>query len=207
MKDIKELALKVAGMPHNMGPHDTSAFTTECITDFATRLIAAYTEGQEPVAMVVDGGGELHLPKLQWVSANHSLETPTGSKLFTAPPEPAPQQKVCVTCGGTCEQFFCNTFKDRSDYSAHQATACAALSSEEVKEMVERLRELSCCFEKPWQSDYHKAADLIERLAARVPDGCVVVPREPTEAMIGNEWNRDMLTGIWKAMIAAGEVK
>ena len=40
-----------------------------------------------------------------------------------------------------------------------------------------------------------------------VPADMVLVPREPTEAMIGNEWNRDMLAGIWRAMIAAGEVK
>lgn len=38
-----------------------------------------------------------------------------------------------------------------------------------------------------------------------VPADMVLVPREPTEAMIGNEWNRDMLAGIWRAMIAAGE--
>lgn len=38
-----------------------------------------------------------------------------------------------------------------------------------------------------------------------VPADMVLVPREPTDAMIGNEWNRDMLAGIWRAMIAAGE--
>ena len=79
MKDIKELALKVAKeMNWRM---DEMTLET-----FATRLIAAYLAEQEPVVRVVDGGGELHLPKLQWVSANVSLETPIGSDLFLAPP-------------------------------------------------------------------------------------------------------------------------
>lgn len=44
MTDIKELALKVA---KDIGYWDEQE---EYILDFATRLIAAYTEGQEPVA-------------------------------------------------------------------------------------------------------------------------------------------------------------
>jgi hypothetical protein len=59
-------------------------------------------------------------------------------------------------------------------------------------------------------------ADLIERLAARVPDGCVVVPREPTPKMVDVTWNEQLDVceshnsrnkRIYKAMIAAGEVK
>jgi hypothetical protein len=43
------------------------------------------TPEQEPVAKVVDAGGICHFPKLQWRSANHSLETPIGSKLYLHP--------------------------------------------------------------------------------------------------------------------------
>ena len=89
----------------------------------------------------------------------------------------------------------------------------AAPSSEEVREMVERLRnhlenvsnDMIEVLEFP--DVCLEAATLIERLAARVPDDCVVVPWEPTESMIGNERDRNMFTEIWKAMIAAGEVK
>ena len=94
-------------------------------------------------------------------------------------------------------------------------------------DLLERLRE------KNGQGDnalgYHplinpdgpEAADTIERLraelAARVPEGYVVVPVEPTGAMLspivdemaGNELSydadEDCLTRVWNAMIAAAE--
>lgn len=30
---------------------------------------------------------------------------------------------ACVNCGGTCEQFFCDTYKDKFDYQSHPAPA------------------------------------------------------------------------------------
>lgn len=54
---------------------------------------APAVEKVEPVAEVVDAGGELHLPKLQWKSANHSFETPIGSQLYTTP-QPAPADVI-----------------------------------------------------------------------------------------------------------------
>ena len=81
MTDIKELVTEIALVA------DGLHVDPKCRdVEFATRLIAAYLAEQEPVVRVVDGGGELHLPKLQWVSANVSLETPIGSDLFLAPP-------------------------------------------------------------------------------------------------------------------------
>ena len=48
----------------------------------------------------------------------------------------------------------------------------------------------------------------LERLAARIPSDCVVVPRDPTEAMIlsGNLMQHGV-RAAYKSMIAAGEVK
>ena len=86
----------------------------------------------------------------------------------------------------------------------------AAPSSEEVREMVERLRAYSIC-----TVSNNDAADLIERLAARVPDGCVVVPRKATaeirtalRASVRRDWPSDELCNVrWAAAIAAGEIK
>lgn len=44
---------------------------------------------QEPVAKVVSSG-EYGFPVLQWVSANHSLDTEIGSLLYTSPPRRQP---------------------------------------------------------------------------------------------------------------------
>ncbi len=41
---------------------------------------------QEPVAKVVSSG-EYDFPMLQWLSANHSLDTEIGSLLYTSPPK------------------------------------------------------------------------------------------------------------------------
>lgn len=100
-------------------------------------------------------------------------------------------------------------------------TKGAASLPEEVLEILERLRG-----ENTWFSNHilgTEAADLIERLARQVPEGCVVVPREPTEAMLEatakialrrlqhmGERNKGIMHGLtenYKAMIAAGEVK
>ena len=92
--DIKELATLTAAEMDDVYLRNVPAIVLE---QYCTRLIAAYLAEQEEVVRVVDGGGELHLPKLQWVSANHSLETPIGSKLFTAPPLPAiPDERIAT---------------------------------------------------------------------------------------------------------------
>lgn len=76
---------------------------------------------------------------------------------------------------------------------------------DEVREIVERLRAYPT-------RDGLLAAEMLERLARQVPEGCVVVPREPTGAIrkAGCVYLDDDLfiaDGIYKAMIAAGEVK
>ena len=44
---------------------------------------------QEPVAKVVSSG-EYDFPMLQWLSANHSLDTAIGSLLYASPPQRQP---------------------------------------------------------------------------------------------------------------------
>ena len=78
----------------------------------------------------------------------------------------------------------------------------------ELREMVERLRNDEVDLFRLQE----QAADLIERLAARVPDGYVVVPMEPTEAMCQAASARchhpqALYKTAYKAMIAAGEMK
>ncbi len=84
----------------------------------------------------------------------------------------------------------------------------AAPSSEEVQRMIGWLRvelgHLVTC---------QQAADLIERLAARVPDGCVVVPKDLIDAaknllaVKGRHHTELAYKQLCQALIAAGEVK
>jgi len=162
MTNIKELATLTAAEMDNIYLRNVPAIILE---QYAARLIAAYLAEQEPVVRVVDGGGELHLPKLQWVSANHSLETPIGSTLFTAPPEPAPQQqKPQITIGEPADP-------------AQPAAVCAAPSSEGVRGSLKWLREADFGAMQEYAS---RVADLIERLAARVPDGGIATLEQQT---------------------------
>lgn len=46
----------------------------------------------------------------------------TNLRLATAELEKA-EPVACVNCGGTCEQFFCDTYKDKFDYQSHPAPA------------------------------------------------------------------------------------
>jgi len=93
---------------------------------------------------------------------------------------------------------------------------------DDVAKMVERL-----CYQTRYvhglvRVTMTEAADMLERLARQVPEGCVVVPREPTtkmmEAGMFAGLNAPDVGGIcspftaeaydtYKAMIAAGEVK
>lgn len=83
MKDlIKEVALSVWASQENAA--DTRS-GDQIITEFATVFLAELSKRAEAVATVVSSG-ELDLPLLRWVSANTSLETPSGAKLFTFPP-------------------------------------------------------------------------------------------------------------------------
>jgi hypothetical protein len=53
---------------------------------------------QEPVAIVVSSGPAAKFPMLQWVSAEHSLSTPIGTKLYTTP---LPVQEPVAYAKGT----------------------------------------------------------------------------------------------------------
>lgn len=79
-------------------------------------------------------------------------------------------------------------------------------------DLIEQLR----CFEHPNQTGeelMQEAADMIERLAARVPDGCVVVPKDLIDAaknllaVKGRHHTELAYKQLCQALIAAGEVK
>lgn len=83
MTDIKELSKKIAKeMNWRM---DEMTLET-----FSTRLIAAYLAEQKPVGVVTREGDKFsgYKPLVEWGFNG----VKTGTKLFTAPPEPAPQE-------------------------------------------------------------------------------------------------------------------
>ncbi len=183
MKGIKELADQIGA--------EVWPDTVRCITDlreFATRLIAAYLAEQEPDcwAVLTPNGSKL-------VSPEEAKGLLKAYPLFTAPPEPAPQTDGSTTVSAP-------------DQERMSRSVCAAPSSEEVREIVKWLNE------NPFSHRCKQAADLIERLAARVPEGCVVVPREATDEMLlaaesVKQYELSTPRLRWEAMIAAGEVK
>ena len=230
MTDIKELAAHIAR--DMWGPE---AVVQEA-QDFAQRFLAAYLAEQEPVWYhSVDRHGVNHF-------TGPDEDCAYGAKpLYTAPPLPEAARNLYreiyeVWAGSEgipmprtapeayllqlLEQMvdIAKTGMNMTEPAPQQETImpgrykgdalCAAPSSEEVREMVERLRN----DETDLFRLQEKAADLIERLAARVPDGCVVVPREPTEAMCQAASARchhpqALYKTAYKAMIAAGEMK
>jgi len=99
MTDIKELALRVATetleLEDSFESGSKYAVGDDELTDFATRFLAAYLAEQEPVATILGSdpfdereGVRFGIGDLMKLS-----KLPKGTKLFTAPPEPAPQQK------------------------------------------------------------------------------------------------------------------
>jgi hypothetical protein len=162
MTDIKELALKTLGAMAEDGFHvyiityeagnERFELDEPALAEYNKRLIAAYLAEQEPV-------GYFH--KHQYGDNCVVIENVVASAkdeegvfpLFTALPEPAPQQQKPQT-----------TIGDSAD-PAQPAAARAAPSSEEVREMVERLRNDEVDLFRLQE----QAADMIERLAARVP--------------------------------------
>lgn len=180
MKDIKELALQEA---KNLLGEPLNIEQAEHYETFATRLIAAYLAEQEPVAIIgmdYTGAYILH-------GAPNNLQQ--GTKLFTAPLEPAPKETAL------------------SMYKRFEVEY-------ETADPVERLRAF-CSFALDGQDwlDVEPFFDaLTERLAARVPDGCVVVPREATDEMLlaaesVKQYELSTPRLRWEAMIAAWEVK
>lgn len=220
MKDIKELALRKAketwtDIPPEWFDRDRGG-VKEKILEYATRLIAAYAEGQEPVAWIAVGGatdlkGGVYR-KLFWQQSNARNGWAREWKpLYSAPPEPAPQPAATTTP----EEIVGYTVAP---------VVCAAPSSEEVqwrniKHVVKTLADWAFGGKDDprWGTAWVAmvtgltAKDgptfNLERLAALVPDGCVVVPREPTEAMCLAGQDHPGCYQVFKAMIAVGEVK
>ena len=82
MTDIKELALRVAKERMPDMPDEWYAEEVER----GVRLIAAYCAEQKPVGEVIGFFDENKMPRVSWFNAYPDK----GTKLFTAPPEPAP---------------------------------------------------------------------------------------------------------------------
>ena len=209
MTDIKELALRVAKETDEV-THSMDEF----IPEFAQRFLAAYLAEQKPVAWVSD-----------CKTATFWQEVPPGTKLFTVPPLPesAPQQDSLKE--SSSPEHTSSTARDS------RPAVCAAPSSEEVLIIASRLRVIANAIADanyneltmriPAEPDRDadivtmRAAALIERLAARVPDGCVVVPMKATAEIRTalrvsgrRDWPSDELCNVrWAAAIAVGEVK
>lgn len=87
MKDIKELAERIAKDFSSPDGENNEVIYSQHIPDFAQRLIAAYVEGREPVALVID---DPHAAG--WTKVRMLRPCVGGTKLYAAPPltEPAP---------------------------------------------------------------------------------------------------------------------
>jgi hypothetical protein len=141
MTDIKELALRHAEAAGVKGFHwDGSLY------DFVEPFLAAYLAEQEPVDYRYKGTDGFWYRKIP-----SDVRVVQTQPLFTAPPlpEPAHSDHPMRHYDRTCPA--CNEG--------------AAPSSEEVREVVERLHEWYKVGESLTARD---AADLIERLAARI---------------------------------------
>lgn len=256
MKDIKEFLLEVL----------SDCAVSSADSEYIVRLIAAYTEGQEPVKGIDydEAIDRYYIP----VHPNWEVQTKgkgstfriaridTGEKhlvldkhlhrmledmardinaRFTAPPEPKGEVVITTTEEGRCvavtrqddegrilkvlweaptepapQQQKPQTTIGDSASPAQPVAACAAPSSEEVTKMVARLYGDLDGGPSSWLKQ--EAAAFIERLAARVPDGCVVVPREATDEMLlaaesVKQYELSTPRLRWEAMIAAGAVK
>ncbi len=209
--DIKELALQVAG---------TDELTGDAIIDFATRLIAAYTEGQEPVAYkyISTTYPDRFYQISELTPEYFSRENWTPVPLYAAPPEPAPQPAATTTP----EEIVGYTVAP---------VVCAAPSSEEVqwrniKHVVRTLADWAFgSKDNPrWGTAWVAMMNgltakdgptfNLERLAARVPDGCVVVPRRDVIFAAGylqgattSGTDAEACGARLQKLIAAGEVK
>jgi len=151
--------------------------------------VAALTNSQEsPAVERCAANPDTIQQEYQWVRdvlAEHGYDGPLAEaccplrEMLASHPEPAPQQ----------EQFRYK-FRDRAALEAFIKSngleplmpVCAPPLQDDVAKMVERLRsteydDLDAC----------KAADMLERLARQVPEGCVVVPREATQEKITSQ--------------------
>ena len=197
-------------------------------------LFAAYLAEQEPVDYRYKGADGFWYRRIP-----SDVRVVQTQPLFAAPPlpEPAPDW-LLKTAQNLAQHMAKEFFPDVPQFEVlddlagvisqidnmvcglprEPITVCAAPSSEEVREIVSGLwAMIETINQGHHAADHHdaitatQAADLIERLAARVPDGCVVVPREPTME-IREAIERTCVVpfsrtkGVWDAMIAAGEV-
>ncbi len=105
MTDVKELALRV--VKESPWYYDNEPVGDSDAIDFAQRFLAAYLAEQEPVATILgsDPFDEREGVRFDIGDLMKLSKLPKGTKLFTASPEPAPQQERCPICkdtGKTC---------------------------------------------------------------------------------------------------------
>ncbi len=205
MKDIKELAQDTID---EMWPgHGTLILHENDIVDFATRLIAAYLAEQEPVAWVPQFSWQRSIDAVACSSKRSFDDIP----LFTAPPEPTQAVESAIAQLVTALQQSKGWMRDYADSIIRDAIdRKTASSSEEVQSSLKWLRKAEFGAMQEYAS---RIADMIERLAARVPDGCVVVPKDLIDAaknllaVKGRHHTELAYKQLCQALIAAGEVK
>ena len=216
--DIKELATLTAAEMDDIYLRNVPANILE---QYATRLIAAYLAEQKPVAWEITetvGNKIRTLISRQGpnsVSDDDKAEFDVHFRplVYSAPPEPAPQQQKPQT-----------TIGEPAD-PAQPAAVCAAPSYEEVKRIVGDTFEASMSDQsgeigpitlRKRNAIHAVVWDSVNAvLAARVPDGCVVVPRKATKQIrdalrVGShlDFPSDALCDVrWAAAIAAVAAK
>lgn len=214
--------------------------TDKNIGDFATRFLAAINAKAEPFCYhyITNGTWDFFTKELP---PDDAYDEGTLTKLFTHPAiEPAPQAAFDQEIKDSDELLrLLNLPPDRYRTDGGcinlpkvraavrepwnyptidpvnppvQSSVGAAPLPDEVQAMVERLRECDADLAQ-------EAADMIERLAQQVPEGCVVVPREllnglckyghlhTVEGVAYSQGSHRELLGRASDLIAAGEVK
>jgi len=186
-------------MKQSLRPQDKEHVIAVC-----TRFLVAIAEKAEPVAWLVrDQVDGLRYPCNQ--------KNPAGSidgesePLFTHPAiEPAPTVDSAISQLVAALQESKGWLRDYADAIIRDAIdRTAAPLPDEVREIVERLRAYPT-------RDGLLAAEMIERLARQVPEGCAVVQRkvtEDTKCVLATPGNYRTYQDQWTALIAAGEVK
>ncbi len=219
MKDIKELALKIADSldpTAGKGCGKNYILTPNNVAELCTRFLAAYTEGQEPISLypcgfkelrrlVIKNGAYLAQGMCEGEPVTESIRSAAmvligyakdmsillaKQPLYAAPPEPAPRlQEGCMWAVTKGGHSICQPPKSFCQKGA-------APSSEEVREKVERLRYSANLHEYKIMSD---AADMIESLEQQV----VALTKERGIAKHNEQCTHGANKRILKELIAA----
>lgn len=216
-EEIRAIAIKVA---QDMGDDEG---TDAWIIEYATRFLAAITEKAEPVALDAIYAA-WHGAGVDIAGGNWKRFVGMLPPLFTHPAiEPAPQeqkpQTTTVESGSPAQPVPVGAAPLPDDVAELVARLrgyhICTVTNNEAADMIERLanRAKNAINEMEIYRDENENLRRLKDapatpVARQVPPDCVVVPKEPTEAMLA-ELFRGYTTRelAYRAMIAAGEVK